>query len=159
MTCFLNQFPILSAIWQGCLGLLFPALLDLSSHLPYTGDRIIFKSTVISGKPGVLLQRSVIPHGVFADSQPPYRRHLRRRRPGAPERRPPEPGRRHRGPGAEPCLRGGHRPGRGPLLVLSGPHQHPPPPLPGVLPEPAPGAKPGAVRLADGPVRDLEEPG
>ena len=38
------------------------------------------------------------------------------------------------------------------LLVLSRPHQHPPPPLSGLLPEPAPGAEPGALRLAHRPL-------
>ena len=49
--------------------------------------------------------------------------------------------------------------------VLDGSHHvaypglvNPPPPLPGLLPEPAPGAEYGALRLAHHPLRDLEGP-
>ena len=47
----------------------------------------------------------------------------------------------------------------GRCMALSRSCEHPPPPLPGLFPEPAPGAEPGALRLAHRAVRDLEGPG
>ena len=97
-------------------------------------------------------------HGTLTDEKRIPHRHLRPQRHRVHRQQFADGGRRHHlhRPGGT-AGGGGHRRRR--LHRLSRPHQHPSPPVPDLQPQSAPGAESGAVRLAEGPVRDLEESG